>query len=140
MESKTGIVFSVLLLSMSVHADEYKTLVSVKGIQSKIDDFFVDDTLKVAIVENSKELNDIHYSYSKIGPTPACGNADSCSPTSASVITFDIDGGALDKTINVSYMCDSIGIYKSFHNGMRDLHCGPSYKLVWTGSEYDLVK
>lgn len=125
---------------MSLHAESFKTLISIKGIQSKTDDFFVDDALQMALKENSKELHDIDYPYSKIGPTPACGNHDSCSLTSESVITFGIEGGGLDKTINVSYMCTSIGLYNSYHNGMRDLHCGPSYKLVWTGTDYELDK
>lgn len=134
------IAFFNLFLSIDLHAESFKTLVSVKEIQSKTDDYFVDDTLELALRVDSKELNNINYSYSKVSPTPACGSNESCSPTSASVITFDIDGAGLDKAINVSYMCTSIGLYNSYHNGMRDLHCGSSYKLVWIGTDYDLVK
>lgn len=70
----------------------------------------MDGTLQAVLKENSKKLNNFNYSYSKIGPTPACGSHNSCSPTSESVTTFDIEGGRLDKAINVSYMCTSNGL------------------------------
>lgn len=65
MKIKNILAISVMFLSMSLHAESFKTLISVKGIQSKIDYFFVDDALQAALKENSKELHDINYSYSK---------------------------------------------------------------------------
>lgn len=129
-----------LTFSFGAHAQSFKTLISVKEIQHSTDEFFVDDTIKITMKENGNEVFNINYSYSKIGPTPACGLKTPCTPSSGSVITFDLDGGGLDKPINIPYMCTSIGVYSSYHNEMRDLHCGPSYKLVWNGSEYELDK
>lgn len=125
MKVKYAFILAALVFSVNVYSKPFKTLVSVEGIQSKTDDFFVDGTIKFPIKENSKEFCDINYSYSRVGPTPACGSQKDCMPTSESVITFYIDGGGLVNPVNINYMCTSIGSYNSYHNGMRDLHCGP---------------
>ncbi len=31
-------------------------------------------------------------------------------------------------------------LISQYHNGMRDLLCGASYNLIWSGSEYEFSK
>lgn len=138
MKVKNFILILSQLMPVSIYASPLNTIISVEEIQKNTEDFFVEGVFEIALQEGNTTPNHINYLYSKIGPTPACGTKEECSPTSESVITFNITGGGLEKRINVNYMCTSIGVYQAFHNGMRDLNCGPNYKLVWTGIKYEI--
>jgi hypothetical protein len=116
------------------YANNIELLVSTKDIQSKTDDFFVDGSVDISLLKDSKEKYKIQYSYSKIGSTGTCSSEDNCNPSSNSILTFFIETG--ESKIMVSYMCSDIGVYYTYSNGMRDLFCGPKYQLRWNGNKY----
>lgn len=122
------------------YASNYKELVSIKEVQKRNNEMFEEGVIRQSLEGNSSVSNVINYAYTKIGPTPACGIEDECKPNSESIIAFYISGGNLKKNILIDFMCDSIGVYDNYHNGMRDIHCGPDSKLIWNGSKYEILK
>ncbi|EPP1043810.1 hypothetical protein ACULX8_004385, partial [Cronobacter sakazakii] len=79
----------------------------------------------------------IKYIFSNATPPGTCEQLDCMSSLDSSpILTFDInmhDGKSIDGT----YMCTFLGVTKHFHNGMKDIFCGPKYILRWNGEEYD---
>jgi hypothetical protein len=110
-------------------------LISAKEITETTTEQFQDG--QIAIDVNGDGLNDsvINYFYSRIGPPGTCGeDANNCTPTTNSTITFDID--LPDRKTNISFSCNAIGIYLKKSNQHRDIFCGPKIRLHWTGQEY----
>lgn len=79
----------------------------------------------------------IEYTYSNSTPPGTCEQQDCISGLDNSpMITFQVklNNG---KNLDAPYMCTSLGIKSSQHNGLKDIFCGPKYTLKWNGQEYD---
>ncbi|EKM0378344.1 hypothetical protein ACMSX5_003894 [Cronobacter turicensis] len=111
-------------------------LVSASGLK---DTGFVDGQMGTVNVDlNGDGYKDvIKYIFSNTTPPGTCEQLDCMSSLDSSpILTFDInmhDGKSIDGT----YMCTFLGVTKHFHNGMKDIFCGPKYILRWNGEEYD---
>jgi hypothetical protein len=87
-------------------------------------------------IDNNGIDDVINYIYSSITPPGTCDKEDCMSELDSSpMLTFQIKLNKKDN-INVSYMCNSIGIYSTKTKGMYDLFCGSEYKLQWNGNDY----
>ncbi|EIX6183208.1 hypothetical protein ACW2AV_004115 [Cronobacter sakazakii] len=111
-------------------------LVSASRLKDK---GFVDGQMGTVNVDlNGDGYKDvIKYIFSNATPPGTCEQLDCMSSLDSSpILTFDInmhDGKSIDGT----YMCTFLGVTKHFHNGMKDIFCGPKYILRWNGEEYD---
>jgi hypothetical protein len=85
--------------------------------------------------DNLKEL--VEYSYSSSTPPGTCDKDDCLSSLNNDpMLTFKINFNNCN-AIDVSYFCTSIGVLSEWHNGMKDLFCGPEYILRWNGESYE---
>ncbi|EPT8946468.1 hypothetical protein [Cronobacter malonaticus] len=100
---------------------------------------FVDGQMGVVDVDlNDDGCKDvIKYIFLTTTPPGTCEQLDCMSSLDNSpTLTFEINMHN-GKSIDGTYMCAFLGVTKDFHNGMRDISCGPKYILRWNGKEYD---
>lgn len=90
-----------------------------------------------ADIDNDNIPDTINYSYTQSAPPTAGGNKN-LNVTNNPILTFDIFLKGPSVSIQVNYMCSTIGIMKSMHKGMKDLYCGPASVLQWNGEDYIL--
>lgn len=101
---------------------------------------FVDGQMGTVDVDlNGDGCNDvIKYIFLSTIPPGTCEQLDCMlSLDNSPILTFEINMHN-GKSIDGTYMCTFLGVAKHFHNGMKDIFCGPKYILRWNGEEYDV--
>lgn len=129
--------FLFFLLSVSANAKNSPNhdLVDAKFLKSS---GYVDgQSGTVAGDLNSDGHQDIiEYTYASATPPGTCEQQDCIDKLDDTpMITFQVrmsDG----KIIDAPYMCTSLALLDKKHNGMKDIFCGPEYRLFWNGREY----
>lgn len=91
-------------------------------------------------IDNDNVMDVINYSYNASTPPTVCSE-ENCiiqnhTLISQPTLTFDIFLKGPKALIQINYICTSIGIMKSMHNGMKDIFCGPSSILQWNSEDY----
>ena len=131
----------ILIIAMSSATSAYSLQsknISVEANILKKNGFVDSQTGYVEIDLNEDGYPDIiEYTYINETPPGTCDQTDCTSSLdSSAMLTFQIkmSGG---KVIDGSYICASLEILKTAHNGMKNIKCGPSYILRWNGQEYD---
>ena len=92
-------------------------LAEANKIKESSTELFFDGTLNVDLNGNSI-IDQINYTYSDLPPKL--------------IIDVTID----NERKEVGLICDSIGVFREKEKGMRNLFCGPKFKLIWNGSAY----
>lgn len=129
---KTALLIALVLSSAPCSAlTKPQILISSDELSKKSEELFIEGKIPVDLEGNGRNKSIINYSYIKIGP-PNFENGNE--KISEPVITIDID--TPKESLKINYLCSAIGIYKEKTNGYRDLFCGPTVRLRWTGSEY----
>lgn len=139
-----NIVLLVLLLSNISFAFAQSTnttiLVDASALQKANPDKVMFDGEIYVDIDNDTVKDVVRYAYNASAPSAACSNEkcvrDNNKTVLQPILTFDIFLKGPGATIPVNYMCTTIGVMKSIHNGMKDLYCGPSSILQWNGEDY----
>ncbi len=92
-------------------------LIEANKIKENSTELFFDGTLNVDLNGNSI-MDQINYTYSDLLPKI--------------IIDVTID----NERKEVGLICDSIGVFREKEKGMRNLFCGPKFKLIWNGNAY----
>lgn len=115
-------------------------LVDAKALQKANPDKVMLDGEVYVDLDNDKIKDIIRYAYSASTPPAACSDKNCIQENNTGdqhpILTFEIFLKRSGATISVNYMCTSIGLMKSSHNGMKDLYCGSSSILQWNGEDY----
>ncbi|WP_294610775.1 hypothetical protein [uncultured Gilliamella sp.] len=132
-----------LLFTQFVFATERRgdILVDANILKKQNPEKIILDGEVYADLNNDNLIDTIKYSYSVSPPPTACVSEDCVKKNELSsnpILTFDIFLNGSDTEISGNYMCQYIGILKTTHNEMKDIFCGPSYILEWSGSDYVL--
>ncbi|EUK17619.1 hypothetical protein [Commensalibacter papalotli (ex Servin-Garciduenas et al. 2014)] len=93
-----------------------------------------------ADIDHDNVMDVINYAYNASTPPAACSEENCIVQNNRLItqptLTFDIFLKEPKASIQINYVCTSIGVMKSIHNGMKDIFCGPSSILRWNDEDY----
>lgn len=136
------LLFLFQILFSYAGSENITILVDAAILKKENPDKIMLDGTVYADIDNDNIEDAINYSYHVSTPPAACSdenciiknNTLSLSP----ILMFNIFLKGPSASIQVDYMCTTIGIMNSLHNGMKDIYCGPSSILQWDGENYIL--